>query len=122
MRGAAGAHLPIDVVYTWVNGSDPRFVAALDTYQNTHGDTEGDTEGRSQGETGTKTTTTTTEGGAIGRARRSTSAHERRRRGHGGGGVNATAGKTGRTLRRNRYRDNDELRYSLRSLFRYVDE
>ena len=110
---AGGGHLPIDVVYTWVNGSDPRFVAALDTYQNTY---------RGQGKTGTmrtKGTKGTTEGGAIGRTRLSTRAHERRRGGerggHGGGGVNATAGPT---LRRNRYRDNDELRYSLRSLFR----
>jgi len=98
---------PIDVVYTWVNGSDPRLLADLAYWKAVQ---EGDESAAALaaaalgGRAGT-----TTGSGAAAAVNASASS------------VNGTlAGDTGDRSSENRFRDNQELRYSLRSIWKHA--
>ena len=89
---------PIDVVYTWVNGSDPVLQREMARYRSEALDAADEMGGAAAGNH--------TAGGASSEA------------GGKGGDDAATGAETADD--NNRYRDNDELRYSLRSLVRYA--
>lgn len=85
---------PIDVVYTWVNGSDPRLAAALSHYM------------PSPSSSVTPTV--------------SPSAHGGGRQGNGSGDGDPSHWAPVEEAAHSRFRDNQELKYSLRSLVKYA--
>lgn len=80
---------PIDVVYTWVNGSDPKLIRDLAYWKARAAGLEPDEE-----ESSVASTTDSI--------------------------VNATLSDPGDQTSANRFRDNEELRYSLRSIWKYA--
>ncbi|KAI1310802.1 Xanthine phosphoribosyltransferase 1 [Mortierella claussenii] len=97
--------LVIDVVYTWVNGSDPKLVAIKEYYQDNSPFFKAYRE--------TMAKFARMEGGTGGRV---------------GGGSLRAGSRTAKTssegkgdLTANRFRDMDELRYSVRSVAQYAD-
>lgn len=90
---------PFDVVYTWVNGSDPRWKAKKDHWSALY-------EAIAQSGAGAANETLPTNGTTAGLQANTTSS------------VNTTNADGDDTMSQNRYRDSEELRFSLRSLMK----
>ena len=93
---------PIDVVYTWVNGSDPVWLAKKEKYQRLHA-----------AATATATATATQPGSNDTSAPFSTNTSS-------SSSTNTPPSLAPESASANRYRDNEELRYSLRSLEKFA--
>lgn len=94
---------PIDVVYTWVNGSDPLWLAQLSAYKRMYG-LEADP--------------TADADGSVGAFNASNATAEVQ--GESGSGSESEDGAGDAAASANRYRDSNELLYSLRSLEKYA--
>ena len=113
---------PIDIVYTWVNGSDPEHIAALKAVMNKLGspDAEDDEkESKSHDETTTTTTTTTTTPPTA-PLNVTTAINETAGEGAGNNTNSSAKHFKGDDVSTSRFKDNNELRYSLRSVEKYV--
>ena len=91
---------PIDVVYTWVNGSDPVWLAKKENYQRLHA-------------AATATATSTATATATQPGNNDTSSAPPTT-------TNTNPSLAAESASANRYRDNEELRYSLRSIEKFA--
>ena len=108
---------PIDIVYTWVNGSDPVFLRDMEAWrerlglapaaeENDTGSSDGDAHSGADGSDGSGSDGSDGSDGGSGDSSGDSSDD-----GSGGGDDPASS---------NRFRDNNELRYSMRSIEKYA--